>query len=1523
MNCVKSPHLLGWMLLFAFFASFNAVQAADDLHIGFDEKDKLRLTDMNISGWKASQRDGDAGRILLTKKASDTAEVLIDINTFTSDQKYDHLILRAFIHGDYRPNQIGRIEVNVSEDGVKYIPVKLKAQRESKHMGGWYRYRLTATNKLIAFRYIKLHIRKAPVYWKIELADLWLGKNAVPKIHDPKIQKNTQVTKQKSSLLPDGKISDIAIPNYQLTIKKTGPTSTTVNDILVCPLNPSDEQLHIEALNRYPWTKTQIFENHFRSPTWNSHKGLKIAKDVQAVLYRFHTDLANWPGQGKLQLELDQCAFVTTLWVNGKKGPTIREGFLPIAFDLTPYINELKKDQKLDVVLHVQDYHNQIDLARNYPKMPLGAMFKWTKGIVMPPRLTWQAAVATEKPFVFSDITQGKLTTQCSLINHANKTQQGKLHRKISTLDGKIIFESNQSFDLHAGQSQLMAHTYDVKNELKKWDIGKPNLYLATDQVIINDKILDQRSTRFGYRTVTVEEENVLLNGRKIQLVGPWSHIGQWSWPAIKDYDIAESYRIMLKHGMNYGRLHGQPYPKIFYDKADEVGFLLVAETGLFHRPIANISLEHVRNMALTLRNHPSIVMWSGSNEFEHWITPRPPKTMAFLIKVYETFKATDPTRPVYHSAFGDADFRFDAYSIHYPEIMRTYPQGLLWKQYAPQRIKLLNRHTFTTFNPIGKKPILVGEHITPGRGRGMEAILGEEHLKLQYQSSKGYLQLLKNQGIIWRDMVRVYREQNIAMLSPNMMHIQTGTESPFLIEIGKELRGISCYIKERNPILITGTSQQRTLYVRDTDGWPDQGNVHVTIHANKKKLWKKTFPIFLESNQKHDQNLTLNLPTVSKPTLASLRVEFNDKGQNTPRYTWEQKIKLYPPTSHHVKLSNSLMLWQTNTATTASLLQTLNIKLQTVSQLPKSIQSKILLVDSSVKNSDLITAAKIVESHVLSGGQVLFLARKNLPEGLLPVAIQAVETDLPGLEAATIGFVRSPNHRLFQQSTIDTLDLRYWGKENELVSTQSLYKPTQGNFRVLIDSGEKLEDTLLLEILHGEGRYMICQMDVIKHAQQHPAASRLLGAILAELDQPISKKLHVGQFLSSTQSFTTHLLKRLGWQETNDLAHPTDSLIIDASALKRHGISRCIEMVRHTRVTIFKQLGIEQTQQIIDQLNLPELKANVLKKTIAKRKRGKVPKGVYLTEYPALLDGLDSNDVNWYQRLRPTSTVYHPNPNWQVPFSTGTLAIHQTKNQTIIFDASPWNQEVDLLDQRDRFLSTFWTNLGITVSGLTIRQRSTKNNYVQLDLSALCNTSINKYLGPNIQRGMVPMQNIPFRILPQTAQQLQTMIRLNGRVGSELENKPIMFDTPIDQFTLKTPVKMTFPMDRVHASDLYFAHASSQNWKIKSSNTGKVVYRVQVEYEDGSSQMIPMLMQRDINDCRSVSAQSRNSQMGMRVQNPKNGNGEVASIYISRWSNPYPERKIVKLHLVSAKNPPYDTMIFGITMRQADVTFE
>ena len=91
--------------------------------------------------------------------------------------------------------------------------------------------------------------------------------------------------------------------------------------------------------------------------------------------------------------------------------------------------------------------------------------------------------------------------------------------------------------------------------------------------------------------------------------------------------------------GGNAVRPHAQPWPRAYYDLADEMGLMVLDETGLFGSSIRlnfedpelwQRSADHLRDLIRRDRNHPSVIGWSVGNEtFAIALLNKPPEAMA------------------------------------------------------------------------------------------------------------------------------------------------------------------------------------------------------------------------------------------------------------------------------------------------------------------------------------------------------------------------------------------------------------------------------------------------------------------------------------------------------------------------------------------------------------------------------------------------------------------------------------------------------------------------------------------------------------------------------------------------------------------------------------------------------------------------------------------------------------------------------------------------------------------------------
>ncbi|MFX1446342.1 MAG: beta-glucuronidase [Promethearchaeota archaeon] len=183
------------------------------------------------------------------------------------------------------------------------------------------------------------------------------------------------------------------------------------------------------------------------------------------------------------------------------------------------------------------------------------------------------------------------------------------------------------------------------------WEPDHPNLYELTVELLKNEVTFDSYQLKIGIRTIEVSGDQLLLNGKPIELIGVAKHIdfpitGRGYNPAV----IIKDYSLMKWIGANSFRTSHYPYSEQMMDLADQLGFLVIDETpavGLtFHKRHIERHLElckqYTRELIARDKNHPSVIIWSLANE-PHSST----KSKEFFRELYDLSKGLDPTRLV------------------------------------------------------------------------------------------------------------------------------------------------------------------------------------------------------------------------------------------------------------------------------------------------------------------------------------------------------------------------------------------------------------------------------------------------------------------------------------------------------------------------------------------------------------------------------------------------------------------------------------------------------------------------------------------------------------------------------------------------------------------------------------------------------------------------------------------------------------------------------------------------------------
>ena len=189
--------------------------------------------------------------------------------------------------------------------------------------------------------------------------------------------------------------------------------------------------------------------------------------------------------------------------------------------------------------------------------------------------------------------------------------------------------------------------------DVKPWSAETPHLYHLT--LRLEDKkqeVVEVIPLRVGFRHIEIKGGQLLVNGQPILIKGADRHELDPDGGYIVSVDrMVQDIRIMKQLNINAVRTSHYPNDPRWYDLCDEYGLYVTAEANveshgmgygektLAKRPdFEKMHLERNQANVLSLRNHPSIIVWSLGNEAGYGPN---------FEKCYDWVKATDVTRPV------------------------------------------------------------------------------------------------------------------------------------------------------------------------------------------------------------------------------------------------------------------------------------------------------------------------------------------------------------------------------------------------------------------------------------------------------------------------------------------------------------------------------------------------------------------------------------------------------------------------------------------------------------------------------------------------------------------------------------------------------------------------------------------------------------------------------------------------------------------------------------------------------------
>lgn len=619
----------------------------------------------------------------------------------------------------------------------------------------------------------------------------------------------------------------------------------------------------------------------------------------------------NWDGkQVFLHFGGVQSAFY--VWINGEKVGYSQGSMLPSEFRITPYLKKGENNIAVEVYKYSDgSYLEDQDMWR------FGGIHRSIHLYATEDVRIRDFGVRTILDDRYEDAVL-QISPSISVYNN-NRAEGYTLRAQLYDVDGNEVTNTNLEQDVtpilnldyraavmndrfpQRGARKFFWMETKISNP-EKWTAETPNLYKLV--LTLNDgegKIVEQVTTKVGFRSIEIKDGQFLINGNPVRLRGVNRHEHDPNTAkVVSEESMLKDIKLMKQANINAVRTaHYTNVPR-WYELCDEYGLYVMDEADLETHGVRGMLasnpdwggafLERAVRMAVRDRNYPSIVFWSMGNEAGYGFN---------FAAISAWLKDFDPTRPIhYEGAQGEENdpLTVDVISRFYPRVQQEYlnpniPEGeteeraenARWERLLSiaertndNRPVLTSEYAHSMGNALGNfkeywdeiysNPRMLGGFIWDWADQGIFTKTADGKLKVNYGGDFGDVPNLKNfcfNGVVFSDrsispkyweVKKVYQPIHTEIADKNRLTLNiTNRHHHTDLSAYKMLWEITVNGKMLEqqeitpPHVLPGETAEITLKPRKSI--PQKGDVRLTIMyaAKEKTSWANAGHIFAD----------------------------------------------------------------------------------------------------------------------------------------------------------------------------------------------------------------------------------------------------------------------------------------------------------------------------------------------------------------------------------------------------------------------------------------------------------------------------------------------------------------------------------------------------------------------------------------------------------------------------------------------------------------------------------------------------
>ncbi|MFQ5808344.1 MAG: carbohydrate-binding domain-containing protein [Armatimonadota bacterium] len=886
--------------------------------------------------------------------------------------------------------------------------------------------------------------------------------------------------------------------------------------VAACSAAAAQERLRIDLSGE--WQYQKVPELTFPPPEdgWQSITipGALNGWNYERAWFRRTVDLPESIRGQRVKLHFGGVKYNSTVYVNGQRAGGHFGGYDPFDVDATEHI---RPGAENEIVVGVHDwtgiFSEQVDLEGQ--RRPGGRLRSIPRDVILAPiggrhelygiwddvHLSSAPPVHVSDVFAQPSVRNARLAAQIAVANEGDRPQILAVAAQVIDGNRRVLTLPSQTVALPAGATKTITLSETWRNP-KLWTPDAPHLYMLRTSLLANGRPIDSTDTRFGFRELWAEGPDFYLNGAKVVL-----RATSWWPPAPQTREQVENTIRAIKAGNSICfRTHTQPWRRIWYEVADELGLMMIPEGAVWNDDYAyriddqafwDNYATHLRRMASELQNHPSIVMWSLENEMYGGRLNDASPAKAQLVNLGRLMRQYDPTRLITYESDLDPGGIADVIGLHYPH---EYPQFNLYPDtcyWLDEEIPMT--HGFTDGTRRWKwqrdKPLYIGEFLwVPSSDPSWHTVFFGEDAYNDYRDYRN-----RGKAMSWRMQIEAYRWQGVGGISPwtegeggaldDTNHLYVAQREAF--------EPIAAYVTEDDTRFYEGSNVERTLHIYNDVLEASDLQLQWTLTRHDELLDKREARIELGPGERAGLTFFFRVPQARERTPCVLSVSLRRRGrkvfQARKSYSAFPRPRLAAPAGATVGIYDPL--GRTRQQLTALGLTRMR-EIDALDGLPADLD--VLIIGAGtlepqreaglpvVGGDD--TGAAALAAFVQRGGRLCVLRQEEYPGPLLGAVLSPY--------SSTMAFLQMPSHPVL--AGLEPDDFKWW-RGDHMVSEREVVRPVRGACRPIIVSGSSsgLNFCPLLELPRGSGTAVLCQLKLIDKLAAEPIAAQIIQNVI------------------------------------------------------------------------------------------------------------------------------------------------------------------------------------------------------------------------------------------------------------------------------------------------------------------------------------------------------------------------------------------------------------------------------------------